>query len=153
MFDDFSFNSEPKNSPQVISLFNAASRNQLEKLNTIIESHPSIDVEEQVNGFNSVLIAAKKGHLEVIKRIHSLFPTIINSRTSDNQRSSLMLAAFEGHESVVDYLSEFEVLAAISNLSSFVVAARVLPWFSNFISHMGTPTLPVKLLFIFNRFL
>ena len=122
MFDDFSFNSEPKNSPQVISLFNAASRNQLERLNTIVECHPSIDVEEQVNGFNSVLIAAKKGHIEVVKRMHCLFPAIITSRTADNQRSSLMLAAFEGHESVVDYLSEFEVLTSVNTLSSFAIA-------------------------------
>ena len=109
MCDDFSFNNEPKNSPHAISLFNAASRNQLEKLNTLLVNHPSADIFENVNGFNCLHIASKKGHLELVRRIHHLYPEIISSRTSDNERSALMLAAFEGHESVVNYLSKFEV--------------------------------------------
>ena len=109
MFDDFLFNDEPKNSPHVMTLFNAASRNQLEKLNSIFVSYPSVNVQENVNGLNCIHIASKKGHLEIVRRIHHCYPEIVSSRTSDNKRSSLMLAAFEGHESVVDYLSEFEV--------------------------------------------
>ena len=108
-FGDFSFDSAPKNSPDVISLFNAASRNQLEKLNQIVERNPSVNVSEDVNGFNCLLIASKKGHLEIVKRIHELFPDIIHSRTSDNERTCLMLAAFEGHDSTVEFLAEYEV--------------------------------------------
>ena len=109
MFDDFLFNNEPKNSPHVISLFNAASKNQLEKLNSILISYPAVKLHENVNGLNCILIASKKGHLQIVKRIHHCYPEIISSRTSDNRRSSLMLAAFEGHETVANYLSEFEV--------------------------------------------
>lgn len=107
---DFSFDDKPKNSPNVIALFNAASRNQLEKLNDIICKNASVQVTEDVNGFNCFHVAAKKGHIEIVKRIHSLYPDIVNTQTSDNQRSSLMLAAFEGHDSVVQYLSKLEVL-------------------------------------------
>ena len=121
IFGDFSFNNEPRNNPQVISLFNAASRNQLEKLNAILECHPSVDVNEYVNGFNCLLIAAKKGHLEVVKRLHTLYPDLMLSRTSDNQRSSLMLSAFEGHVPVVDYLSGVEVFTIVCDLCIFLL--------------------------------
>lgn len=109
IWDAFSSSNEPKNSLNVLSLFNAASRNQLEKLDSILATNSTIQIEENVNGFNCFLIAAKKGHMRIIKRIHQLYPTIINTRTSDNQRSPLMLAAFEGHDILAEYLSQFEV--------------------------------------------
>jgi Ankyrin repeats (3 copies) len=119
--NDFSFDDKPKNSPNVIALFNAASRNQLEKLNDIICKNASVQVTEDVNGFNCFHIAAKKGHIEIVKRIHNLYPDIVNTRTSDNQRSSLMLSAFEGHDNVVQYLSKFEVLSYFSDSLIFTV--------------------------------
>ena len=100
---------KPVNNPNVISLFNASSRNQIEKFNQIIARCESLDITELVNCFNCLHVAARKGHLDMVKRIHTLHPAIVTSRTSDNQRSSLMLAAFEGHEKAVEYLSDFEV--------------------------------------------
>ena len=95
--------------PVVTSLFNAASRNQLEKLNDIICKNPQVDYTESVNSFNCFHVASKKGLMEIVKRIHEVHPHIVSSRTTDNQRSSLMLAAFEGHVEVAKYLSNFEV--------------------------------------------
>lgn len=100
---------KPVNNPDVIILFNASSRNQIEKFNQIIARCESLDITELVNCFNCLHVAARKGHLDMVKIIHSLYPTIVTTRTSDNQRSSLMLAAFEGHEKAVEYLSDFEV--------------------------------------------
>jgi ankyrin repeat protein len=105
----FSDGNEPGNSPNVLSLFNAASRNQLEKVNSILAKNGTLKIDEDVNGFNCFHIAAKKGHIEVIKRLHELYPDLVNTRTSDNQRSPLMLAAFEGNEIMAEYLSQFEV--------------------------------------------
>jgi Ankyrin repeats (3 copies) len=119
--NDLAFDEKPKNSPNVIALFNAASRNQMEKLNDIICKNASVQVTEDVNGFNCFHIAAKKGHIEIVKRIHNLYPDIVNTRTSDNQRSSLMLSAFEGHDNVVQYLSKFEVLCYFSDSLLFTV--------------------------------
>ena len=123
---DFSFDDKPKNSQNVIALFNAASRNQIEKLNDIICKNASVPVTEDVNGFNCFHIAAKKGHIEIVKRIHSLYPDIVNTRTSDNQRSSLMLSAFEGHDNVVEYLSKFEVTSSVFHDGTFVVCMDIL---------------------------
>ena len=109
IFDDILTAERPKNCPVVTNLFNAASRNQLEKLNDIICKNPDVDMLESVNSFNCFHVAVKKGHIEIVKRIHEVFPNIISSRTTDNKRSSLMLAAFEGHEQVARYLSNFEV--------------------------------------------
>ena len=118
-FPDFSFDDKPVNSPNVIALFNAAARNQLEKLNDIICKNASVHVTEDVNGFNCFHIAAKKGHIEIVKRIHNLYPDIVSTRTSDNQRSSLMLSAFEGHDNVVQYLSKFEVPSYFFHFCSY----------------------------------
>lgn len=109
IFDDMQAVSRQKNCPVVTSLFNAASRNQLEKLNDIICKNPQVDYTESVNSFNCFHVATKKGHIEIVKRIHEVYPNIVSSRTTDNQRSSLMLAAFEGHVEVAKYLSNYEV--------------------------------------------
>ena len=118
IFDDMLTAQKPKHSLAVTNLFNAASRNQIGKLNDIINKNPDIDFTESVNSFNCFHIAAKKGHIEVVRRIHEVCSGIISTRTSDNQRSSLMLAAFEGHDQVVRYLAKFEVNEACSFLLS-----------------------------------
>mmetsp|Transcript_1052 Transcript_1052/g.1172 ORF Transcript_1052/g.1172 Transcript_1052/m.1172 type:complete len:368 (+) Transcript_1052:177-1280(+) len=109
----FSDGNEPRNSPNVLSLFNSASRNQLEKVNSILAKNSTLKIDEDVNGFNCFHIAAKKGHIDVIKRLHELYPDLVNTRTSDNQRSPLMLAAFEGNEILAEYLSQFELTSVV----------------------------------------
>lgn len=109
IFGDVLGGERPRNCPAVTNLFNAASRNQLEKLNDIICKNLDIDFTESVNSFNCFHVAAQKGHIKIVKRLHEVCPNIISSRTTDNQRSSLMLASFEGHEQVAKYLSNFEV--------------------------------------------
>ena len=69
IFDDMGAVPRQKNCPVVTSLFNAASRNQLEKLNDIICKNPQVDYTESVNSFNCFHVAAKRGHIEIVKRI------------------------------------------------------------------------------------
>ena len=100
-------NDAPKNSKEILKLFKAASSNQLEIVTTILLDNPAISIDEQVNGFDSFLIAAKKGHFRIVSFIHSHFPSIIKSQTSDNQRNALLLAAYEGHFDIVNYVSTY----------------------------------------------
>ena len=112
IFDEDAFGGGKKNNAIILQLFNAASRNRLDEVVTLLTTLDSTkyDLQEEVNGINSFLIACKKGHTSIAEIFVKYHPTLVESCTSGNQRNGLMLAAFEGHDPMVQYLSQFDAM-------------------------------------------
>ena len=112
IFDDDVFGGKPKNNEIILQLFNAASRNRTEEVTKLLSTLDSnkCDLQEEVNGINSFLIACKKGHIAIVEIFVQYHPAMLESCTSGNQRNGLMLAAFEGHDPMVQYLSHFDAM-------------------------------------------
>ena len=112
IFDEEAFGGGRKNNETILQLFNAASRNRVDVVVTLLTTLDSTtcNLQEEVNGINSFLIACKKGHTSIVEIFVQYHPTMLESCTSGNQRNGLMLAAFEGHDPMVQYLSQFNAM-------------------------------------------
>lgn len=91
------------------NIFMAASRNQLGRLSAILNNSTApIEITAMVNGMNSLHIAAKKGFVEVVQSLLTYskenLDHVLSSSTSDDEKTALMIAAFNGQQGVVEVL-------------------------------------------------
>jgi ankyrin repeat protein len=93
----------PKESAEDL-LFRASARGDDDRVRELVHSS-DINPLAQVNGFNSLHIASRKGHITVIEELLRRFPSLMESCTADG-RHSLMLAAFEGKVTVMRHVKE-----------------------------------------------
>jgi ankyrin repeat protein len=92
---NFWFNdSVPAYSDSELKLFKAASSGQQDIVSALLLQH--INPAVRINGFNSLHIAAKKNHAVIISSILNAYPNLDSSVTDDG-RTALMIAAFEGN--------------------------------------------------------
>lgn len=102
------------------SLFMAASNSDTETLRRLLAE--GVDPTVKINGFNSLHISCKKGNASVVQELLSHNKgSIIDIRT-DNGRSPLMIAAFEGYLDITKLLhahgaSSTEVADDLGNLA------------------------------------
>jgi ankyrin repeat protein len=95
IFAEFSPQNVPVCAETGMELFEAASRSDLTGVRLLLAQ--GADATSIINGFNSLHISVKKGHIAVVEEIlkHNSISGILDTRT-DNGRSPLMIAAFEG---------------------------------------------------------
>ena len=109
IFDDDAF-AAPRNNATVLQLFNAASRNRVDVVMQVLTTCDSstYDIQDEVNGISSFLIACKKGHVVVVEAFLKHDASLVGSMQSETLRNGLMISAFEGHEPCVQLLAQFD---------------------------------------------
>ena len=109
IFDDDAF-AAPRNNATVLQLFSTASRNRVDAVVEVLTTADSstFDIDEEVNGISSFLIACKKGHVAVVEAFVKHNASLVGSTQSETKRNGLMVAAFEGHEPCVHLLAQFD---------------------------------------------
>jgi ankyrin repeat protein len=122
-------NRSPPAQKTVCSLFNLASRGQVEKFVELASNDQySAEIEIEVNGFNCFLIACKKGHLSIVEKAATMFPHVLKTRTLGDCRNGMMLAAFEGHLSIVQFLANLDATFSVEKDANDNTAIHYAAW-------------------------
>lgn len=114
---------DPTPVQEINKTFLYASRNKLDNLKQEIVSKNGdySDIEKQVNGLNTLHIAAKKGHILIVEYLLSIHPRLClsTSDSSSHCKTAAMIAAFEGHVEIVKLILEaYENLSTSTSSSS-----------------------------------
>jgi ankyrin repeat protein len=138
ILDDFSHYSRPSRSSATqnivsspplsleMQLFNACSRGKgdvAEEL--LLTSKSTINLHHVVNGYNIAHITAKKGHCGILRLILDKDRSLLYVAT-DNEEKKIceMIAASEGHLSILEILHEFD--EKLQDTSSFSLGSRIV---------------------------